>query len=101
MDRQRAFVGSFNVDPRSIHLNTEMGLIVESPALASAIADGMDRQLGYQAYELRLGESDRIEWIERLRDRDDAVVHLTEPRASLWRRLLVAVLSALPIEWLL
>lgn len=101
VDRQRAFVGSFNVDPRSIHLNTEMGLIVESPALASAIADGMDRQLAYQAYELRLGESDRIEWIERLRDRDDAVVHLTEPRASLWRRLLVAVLSALPIEWLL
>ena len=51
------------------------------------------------AYELRLGEGQRIEWVERT----DAgvVVHDEEPRASLWRRLLVSLLSRLPIEWLL
>lgn len=99
VDRQRVFVGSFNVDPRSVHLNTEMGLVMESPALANAIADGLDRQLQHEAFELRLGEGERIEWIER--DNGSEVVHLAEPRASLWRRLMVALLSWLPIEWLL
>jgi cardiolipin synthase C len=101
VDRQRVFVGSFNVDPRSVRLNTEMGLVIESPALATAMADSLDRHLPYQAFELRLGEGDRIEWIERETASADPVVHLTEPRASLWRRLLVAFLSLLPIEWLL
>jgi putative cardiolipin synthase len=102
VDRKRVFVGSFNVDPRSVHLNTEMGLVVESPALASAIADGLDRQLPSQTFELRLGEGERLEWIERSETSETSeIVHLTEPRASLWRRLLVALLSVLPIEWLL
>lgn len=30
---ERAFIGSFNFDPRSVHLNTEMGLMIESPRL--------------------------------------------------------------------
>lgn len=101
VDRQRVFVGSFNVDPRSVRLNTEMGLVIESPALATAMADSLDRHLAYQAFELRLGEGGRIEWIERETATAEPVVHLTEPRASLWRRLLVAFLSLLPIEWLL
>lgn len=35
---ERAFIGSFNFDPRSVHLNTEMGLMIESPRLAQAIS---------------------------------------------------------------
>jgi putative cardiolipin synthase len=34
IDRSRIFVGSFNFDPRSAGLNTEMGVVVESPRLA-------------------------------------------------------------------
>jgi putative cardiolipin synthase len=99
LDRQRAYVGSFNIDPRSIRFNTEMGLAIESPALAGMISASLDRWLPANAYELRLGEGQRIEWVERT----DAgvVVHDEEPRASLWRRLLVSLLSLLPIEWLL
>jgi putative cardiolipin synthase len=37
-DRQRVFVGSMNLDQRSLHLNTEIGLIIESPELARQIA---------------------------------------------------------------
>jgi putative cardiolipin synthase len=99
LDRQRAYVGSFNIDPRSIRLNTEMGLVIDSPALATTISATLDEWLPANAYELRLGEEDRLEWVERT----DAgeVVHREEPRASLWRRLLVAFLSLLPIDWLL
>ena len=84
MDRQRVFVGSFNLDSRSAHLNTEMGLVIESPALAAAIADGLDQQLRSNAHELCLGERERLEWIQRARDGE--VVHLAESRASPWRR---------------
>ena len=99
LDRQRAYVGSFNIDPRSIRFNTEMGMVIESPALAGTISASLDRWLPANAYELRLGEGQRIEWVERT----DAgvLVHHEEPRASLWRRLLVSLLSLLPIEWLL
>ena len=33
-DRQRLFIGSMNFDQRSMHLNTEIGLIIDSPELA-------------------------------------------------------------------
>jgi putative cardiolipin synthase len=36
------FIGSFNFDPRSIHLNTELGFVIESPALASLVATAFD-----------------------------------------------------------
>src|SRR5262249_22002077 len=39
IDESRAFVGSFNFDQRSTHLNTEMGLVIESATLARAISD--------------------------------------------------------------
>src|SRR5262249_26076544 len=44
-DRARIFVGSFNLDPRSARLNTEMGIVMESPPLASALSNALDRQL--------------------------------------------------------
>src|SRR6185369_11868110 len=37
-DRQKLFVGSMNFDQRSLHLNTELGLIIESPELAQQVA---------------------------------------------------------------
>jgi len=30
-DHESIFVGSFNLDPRSAHINTEMGVYVENP----------------------------------------------------------------------
>jgi cardiolipin synthase C len=99
IDRERAFVGSFNLDPRSIALNNEMGLVIDSPGLAASITEGLDRKLPGRAYELRLAPSGSIEWLERSAAGD--VVHTREPHASLWRRVLATVLSWLPIEWLL
>lgn len=99
VDRERVFIGSFNLDPRSMNLNTEMGLVVESPDLARSIIEGLDRQLPENAYELRLAGTGAVEWVERTANGE--VRHGTEPQASLWRRMLATVLSWLPIEWLL
>lgn len=99
IDRDRAFVGSFNLDPRSLWLNTELGLVIESPRLAGAISDSLDRDLATSAYELRLDAGGRIEWVERTPQGE--VVHASEPGAGLWRRMWVWLLSRLPIESLL
>ena len=94
VDRSRIFVGSFNFDPRSARLNTEMGLVVESPALAARLSDALDRDLARNAYEVRLSGNDLV-WIDGNARLD------SEPSAGMFRRLWIGFLSILPIEWLL
>lgn len=99
VDRARVFVGSFNFDPRSARLNTELGLVIESPAMASALAIAFTDSIPARAYAVRLGIGDRLEWSER---RDDTeVVRHQEPGTSAWQRLQVWILSLLPIDRLL
>ncbi len=42
IDRERAFVGSMNFDRRSLRINTELGLIIDSPQIAREIAGRFD-----------------------------------------------------------
>ena len=73
VDRSRLFVGSFNLDPRSARLNTEMGVVIDSAPLATSLADAFDGAIPHRAYELRLTDGG-IEWIER-GDAGDACCH--------------------------
>ena len=99
VDRSRIFVGSFNFDPRSAHLNTEMGFVIDSPKLATQIAAAFHHAIPANAYEVRLSETGDLYWIERRGARQ--VRHDTEPGTSFWQRLGVWLLSMLPIEWML
>jgi len=100
VDRSRIFVGSFNFDPRSARLNTEIGVVLESAALASRLSGAFDTQILRAAYEVRLTADGRgIEWIERT-ERGE-VRHASTPGAGVLRRLWIGFLSLLPIEWLL
>lgn len=100
VDGRRAFVGSFNLDPRSAALNTEMGFVIESPTLARGIARSFAEQVPDAAYEVRLaGDRRALRWIERTAS--GRVIHAREPGASLWRLAYVRMLSWLPVEWLL
>jgi putative cardiolipin synthase len=99
VDRSRVFIGSFNFDPRSARLNTEMGFVIDSPALAQAMADRLARNLPSRAYDVRLSEAGALQWLEQ-RD-GQGIVHEEEPGATVWRRAAICVLAALPIEWLL
>ncbi|WP_296943121.1 phospholipase D family protein [uncultured Massilia sp.] len=99
VDGQRIFVGSFNLDPRSIALNTEMGLVIDSPALAGRLDDTLAQSMPAQAYAVRLGEDGELAWIERTGG--GAVRHAEEPGTNAWKRAGVRVLSWLPIDWLL
>ena len=99
VDRRRMFVGSFNFDPRSMHLNTELGFVIDSPTLAAALPASFATEIPMRAYEVRLTDEDDLVWIER--DGNHTIRHTKEPGTTRLQRLLVSFLSYLPIEWLL
>jgi len=94
IDRREVFVGSLNLDPRSAVLNTEIGLLVESPELAAQVAayieDGMAPAKSYRA----VLDDGHLAW--RVADATDPTRR--EPGASRWWLLLVRLLALLPIE---
>ena len=99
IDRSRIFVGSFNFDPRSARLNTELGFVIDSPGLASQLAAVFTERVPVRAYSVRLRTGGRLQWTEMRDGRD--LVYEREPGAGTGLRLVVAALSVLPIEWLL
>ena len=100
VDRSRIFVGSFNFDQRSALINTEMGLVIDSPRLAQQLAEAFDRTIPRIAYEVRLGsDGHSLEWIERTPSGE--LRHDTEPGTTWAKRTGVEMMSILPIEWLL
>jgi putative cardiolipin synthase len=99
VDNSRVFIGSFNFDPRSSTLNTEMGFVIDSPALAHRMEVVLSSRFLASAYEVRLSDAGHLYWIERREG--EWVRHDTEPGTSFWRRLEIWLLSMLPIEWLL
>lgn len=100
VDRSRVFVGSFNFDPRSANLNTEIGIVIESPELATAMSESFAGAIPYRSYEVRLGDGgDELIWIE-LRDGEE-IIHDVEPGSTYIRRAIVSFLSLLPIDWML
>lgn len=100
-DDRHVFIGTFNFDPRSAVLNTEMGIVIHSPALArevSAIAE--DAMRPERSYRVRFDDPGspvrRLQW----RDRYDGTdrVSDTEPETTPIQRGLLRTLQALPIE---
>jgi putative cardiolipin synthase len=99
VDGARVFIGSFHFDPRSAELNTELGFVIESPALAQQVSAAFDKQIAANAYKVRLSDDGQLYWIEQ---RDGEVVRYdTEPGTNFWQRAGLRFVSVLPIEWLL
>ena len=97
VDGELAFVGSFNFDPRSAHLNTEMGTFVRSPELAGRLCDEVARLTDpARSWAVRLDGAGRLEWSD---GREGSARPLYgEPETTLTRRVLARVLGWLPIE---
>lgn len=99
VDGQRVFVGSFNLDPRSIDLNTEMGLVIDSPVLAGQLSARLNESMPDKAFEVRLDTDGKLVWLQRTGE--GVTTYHEEPGTSAWKRAGVRVLSWLPIDWLL
>jgi len=104
MDQKRVFVGSFNHDPRSASLNTEVGILVDSPELAGRITSLFERYT-------RPENSYRLAWIPGKRSGQKLVWHSVEngtekiyhqePLTTWWQHLKNAVMAVFAPEDLL
>ena len=94
LDRRLTFVGSLNLDPRSIDIDSETGLLIDSPELGGALAEVAMERIPDIAYRLLLDANGRITWHAVIDG--EKVVETSEPNASLWRRLTAWVLKIVP-----
>jgi putative cardiolipin synthase len=96
VDGLAVFVGSFNLDPRSAALNTEMGALVRNPVVAREAAREQAR-LTDPAVSWRLELRDgRIVWLDATRGAERVL--LAEPGASWQRRAVAWLARVLPVE---
>ena len=96
LDEKQVFIGSFNFDPRSAYLNTEIGVLLNSPPLAKAVHTTMDENLSKYAYKLVLDANKKITW--QRQTPQGPVIYTKEPRMKWWQRAGIKILSWLPIE---
>ena len=96
-DRESIFVGSFNLDPRSATINTEMGLYVEDPELARQLIAYMDEGVQPRnAYRVMLDENGKMVW--RTQKDGAPVTYKTEPESTFWQRFMSGFIGMLPVE---
>lgn len=100
VDGERIFIGSFNFDPRSFALNTEMGVLIDSTQLAGGLGQAFDKVYLHASYRPVLTGDGTLAWEEARAD-GEVVRHNHEPGATPLSRLVLSLLGFLPIEWLL
>ncbi len=100
MDRKRVFIGSLNLDPRSVVENTEIGAVIESEEIAVEMADWFDREVENIAFRLDLvDQADGRQSIVWHRTKDgETRTYTTEPDTGFWRRFGIGFLRLMPIE---
>ncbi|MFC0385322.1 phospholipase D family protein [Muricoccus vinaceus] len=97
IDRARSFVGSFNLDPRSAMLNTEMGVFVDDVAVARQLVEEHARLVDpARSWRVRRAAPGHLAWTAEVGG--ELVERRGEPDASLGRRVLAWVTRRLPIE---
>lgn len=97
---QMVFIGSFNFDPRSANLNTEVGLVVESDALQKQITTSLDHYLPRIAYELKLNSKGEVIWLDHQKD-GSSIEYSHDPETTKFQRFTMKAVSYLPIEWMM
>ena len=92
-DRKAVFIGSVNLDARSVKLNTEAGVYIEQQAIAEEMVDLFNRWTSDDfAYQVSLNENHDLQW------QADGKTWSKEPEAGAFRRFMSWTLGWLPIE---
>ncbi|CAN7753337.1 phosphatidylserine/phosphatidylglycerophosphate/ cardiolipin synthase family protein [Variovorax sp. LjRoot84] len=101
IDGRRLLVGSMNMDRRSMRANTELGLLIDSPALAVEVTQTLQRDRDTGSYRLRAGahRAGSVEWVAQ--EPGGEVVHQREPDAGWALRLKLGLISLFVAEELL
>ncbi len=96
VDHQKLFIGSFNFDPRSANLNSELGVIIDDAGMADLFADRVQSILPEQAYSVFLDADGRVRWRDQKGGQN--VVVMKEPQTTWWQRFLAGCVRILPIR---
>jgi len=103
IDRDAVFIGSMNLDPRSLVENTEIGVIFQSADIAGKMSQWFDDKVDQVAFRLALEVDENgneiLVWQRKIDGAEQRFT--TEPNTGFWRRFAVGVLQLLPIESLL
>jgi len=96
IDDRYLFVGSFNMDPRSVNINSEMGIMLDAPSLTERLNKSLDQALPVSTYHLGLDDRGQINWTTR---RSDGAISLykSEPTGTNWQHFWADILGILPI----
>lgn len=96
VDRKKIFIGSFNWDPRSININTELGVIIDSEEICKDIVDDNNESLNQRTYEVVLNDDGNLRWIDR--SGKEVKVLTKEPDTTWWKRFSTGLMRILPIK---
>lgn len=99
VDRRTVFIGSMNLDPRSDTQNTELGIFIDSPALAKELLRIVNISKLQSAYRVRMDAHGQLQWLTM--DGDSETVLTEEPETSTWLRLHNLLVSPFVPEQLL
>ena len=96
VDRHDFFIGSFNFDPRSANINTELGVIIRSAELASPTVDLVLSRLSTHTFEVFLNEKGKLRW--RGFENGEEVIYDKEPQTTWGQRFTAGFMRILPIR---
>ncbi len=96
VDRETIFVGSLNFDPRSLLINSEMGLFIESAEAGEAFTTRLVEELERVTYKVTLDDAGKLTWAYTYGGAND--IETREPQASWGRRTMANIYRMLPIE---
>jgi putative cardiolipin synthase len=84
IDRRYLFVGSLNLDPRSIKINAEMGLLIDCEPMVRPFMQGAEERLSAVTYRVLVNDKGKLEWHTRI-DKQE-VIETKEPLTGWWLR---------------
>lgn len=94
VDRRLTFVGSLNLDPRSIDINTESGVLIENEALAGELSEKLFEILPSFAYRVTENAKGKLRWTVQIDGQE--VTEKNEPQAGAWLRFKAWLFRAAP-----
>ena len=103
IDKEVMFVGSFNFDQRSLNINTEIGILLYEPELATKSSESFDKHIDAVAFrgELVTDESGNESMLWARFEDGKKIVFDSEPYAGFWKKLAVNLIRFLPIDAML
>jgi putative cardiolipin synthase len=94
VDRSRVYIGSFNLDPRSRNINTEMGVLIDSPELAEELAQMTERLMEPDnSWQVKLDDKGKLMW------ESGAGTVKRQPARNFWQRVQDVFFKIFPKEY--